>query len=78
MSKYVWGFKEEDINYFMNWNAVMKSQKYVRGSQKCDLSDCEKLLISRADQNVLCNKGDDFVLKCRHRIKFTLKCFKDR
>ena len=56
----------------------MKSQKYVFGSRKCDLCICEKLLISRADPNVLLNKRDELVSKRRHRIKFTLKCFKDR
>ena len=28
--------------------------------------------------NVLLNKGDEFVSKCRHRNKFTLKRFKYR
>ena len=56
----------------------MKAQKYVCGSRKCDLCICEKLLIARADPNVLLNKRDELVSKCRHRNKFTLKCFKDR
>ena len=56
----------------------MKSHKYVCGSQKCDLCICEKLLIARADLNVLLNKRDELVSTCWHRNKFTLKCFKDR
>ena len=56
----------------------MKSQKYVCGSRQCDLYICEKLLISRADPSFLLNKRDKLVSKCRHRNKFTLKCFKDR
>ena len=56
----------------------MKSQKYICGSRKCDLCICEQLLIARADSNVLLNKRDELVTKCRHRNKFTLKCFKDR
>ena len=53
----------------------MNSQKYVCGSRKRDLCICEKLLISRADLNVLLNKRDELVSKYRHRIdfKFTLK-----
>ena len=62
----------------INWNIAMKSQKYVCGSGKCHLCICGKLLISIADPNVLLNKHDKFVSKCRHRNKFTLKCFKDR
>ena len=56
----------------------MKSQKNVCGSRMCDLCICEKLLVSRADPNVLLNKRDKLVSKCRHRNKFTLKCLKDR
>ena len=69
---------ERERYYFINWNIAMKSQKYVCGSRKCDLCICEKLLISRADPNILLNKRDELVSKCRHRNKFTLKCFKDR
>ena len=69
---------ERERYYFINWNIAMKSQKHVCGSPKCDLCICEKLLISRADPNILLNKRDELVSKCRHRNKFTLKCFKDR
>ena len=78
VSKYVWELKERDIDYLINCDIAMKSQKYVCGSRKCDLCICEKLLISRADPNILLNKRDELVSKCRHRNKFTLKCFKDR
>ena len=54
----------------------MKSQKCVCESRKCDLCICEKLLISRAGPNVLLNKRDEFVSKCRHKNKFPLKRFK--
>ena len=53
----------------------MKSQKYVCGSQKFYLRVCEKLLIARADKNVLLNKHE-FVSKCW--IEINLKCLKDR
>ena len=56
----------------------MKSHKYICGSGKCALCICEKLLIAKADPNVLLNKRDRLVSKCRHRNKFSLKCFKDR
>ena len=78
LSKYVWELQEKEINYFINWNIAMKSHKYVCRSRKCNLCICEKLLISRAYPNVLLNKRDELVSKCRHRNKFTLKCFKDR
>ena len=67
-----------DANYFINCDIAMKLQKCICGSQKCDLCIYEKLLIARADPNVLLNKRDELVSKCRHRNRFTLKCFKDR
>ena len=77
LSKYVWQLKEKDINYFINWDIAMKAQKSVCGSRKNDLCICEKLLIARVDPNILLNKRDALVSKCRHRNKFSLKCFKD-
>ena len=65
-----------DIIYFINWNIGIKSQKCVCESRNCDLCICEKLLISRVDPNVLLNKPDEFVSKCRHKKKFPLKRFK--
>ena len=78
LSKYVWELKDKIINYFTNWDIAVKAQKYVCGSRKCDLCICEKLLIARADPNVLFIKRNELVSKCCHRNKFTLKCFKDR
>ena len=77
-SKYVWELKEKNINYFINWDIAMTAQKHVCGSRKCNLRICETLLIARSDANVLLNKRDELVSKCRHSNKFTLKCFKDR
>ena len=61
LSKYVWELKQKDINYFINWDTVMKLQKDVCRSRKCDLGICDKFLISRADPNVLLNKRDVLV-----------------
>ena len=56
----------------------MKSRRYGCGSRKWDLCICDKLLIGIADPDVLLNKRDELVSKCRHRNKFTLKGFKNR
>ena len=61
LSKYVCELKEGDINYYINWNIAIKSQRYVCGSQKCDLCICGKLLIARVDPNVLLNKRDKII-----------------
>ena len=78
LSKYVWWLKEKDANYFINSDVAMKSQKYVCGLRNGDLFIYEKLLIARADPNVLLNKRDELVSKCRYRNKFTFRCFRDR
>ena len=55
LSKYVWKLKEKNINYFIDWDIAVKSQKFVCESRKCDFCICEKLFIARADPNVLLN-----------------------
>ena len=77
LSKYVWELKEIDVNRFINWDIAMKSQKHVCGSRKRDLCICKTLLIASVDVNDLLNKRDEHLSKCRHRNKFTFKCFKD-
>ena len=62
LSKYLWELKEKDIHYFINRDIAMKSHKYVCGSRKCVLCICEKLLIPRANPNVLLNKGDELCM----------------
>ena len=57
---------ERERYYFLNWDLAMKLQKYVCGSRKCDLCICEKLIISRADPNVLLNNLHELVSKCPH------------
>ena len=68
MSKFVLKLKEKEMNHFINWNIAMKSHKYVCRSWKTDLCTCESLLIARPDPNVILNKLDKFILKCRHRL----------
>ena len=45
----------------------MKSLECVCGSPKCHLCIWEKLLIARADPNVLLNKRDELASKCWDR-----------
>ena len=78
LSKYVRELKEKNINYLINWDIAMKSQKYICRSQKRDLCICEKFLIVRADPSDLLNERDELASKCGNRSRFTLKCFKDR
>ena len=79
LCKYVQQLKEKKNDSFINCGIGMKSQKYVCGSGKCDLCICEKVLIARADPDVLLNKRDELVSKCWHRNKINfLKCFKNR
>ena len=74
---YVYELRQKDIKYFVNWDITIKSEKYVCRSPKWDLCICQKLVIARADLNVLLNKRDELVSKCRQRNKLTLKCFKE-
>ena len=75
---YIWELKENGENYTIDWLIAMKAHPYIRGTRKCDICLCEKLLIARANSASLLNKRDELVSKCRHMNKFTLKCFKNR
>ena len=51
---------------------------YTCGTRKCDLCLTEKLAIIKADPESLLNMREEFVSKCRHINKFTLRFFKKK
>ena len=65
-----WEFKENYENCTIDWLIAVKVHPYIRGTRKCDLCLCEKLLIARADSASLLNKHDKLFSKCHHMNKF--------
>ena len=78
LSKYIWELKNSSINYDLKWSVACKAHPYTGGTRKCDLCLTEKLAIMKADSESLLNARDEFVSKCRHMNKFTLKFFKKK
>ena len=76
LSKYIWELKNSSINYDLKWSIACKAHPYTGGTRKCDLCLTEKLAIMKADPESLLNTRDEFVSKCRHMNKFTLRFFK--
>ena len=52
-----------------------KAHPYTYGTRKCDLCLTEKLAIMEADPGSLLNTREEFVSKCRHMKKFTMRFF---
>ena len=59
---------ERDIT----WEEKVKCRAYQAGSRKCDLCAAEKISIVNVDSNVMPNKRNEKMAKCRHRGKFLL------
>ena len=66
------------INYDLKWFIACKAHPYTGGTRKCDLCLTEKLAIMKADPGSLFNARDEFISKCRHMNKFTLRFFKKK
>ena len=75
LSKFVWELKDKGEDFTIKWSVAAKASLYICDSKRCDLCLTEKLLIAKADPRTLLNKRSEIVSKCRHRNKFTLKCF---
>ena len=76
LSKYIWELKNCNLNYDLKWSIACKAHPYTGGTRKCDLCLTEKVTIMKADLESLLNTRDEFVSKCKHMNKFTLKFFK--
>ena len=70
--------KNSSIDYVLKWSIACKAHPYTGDTRKCDLCLTEKLAIMKADPESLFNARDEFVSKCGHMNKFTLKFFKKK
>ena len=78
LSKYIWELKNSSINYDLKWSIAYKARPYTVGTRKCDLCLTEKLVIMKGDPELLLNTCGEFVSKCRHMNKFTLRFFEKK
>ena len=75
-SKYIWEFKDNNIQHNLKSRIASKSHLYVCRSKKRNLCLTEKLIIIKTDPETLLNTRDELLSKCGHMNKFTLRHFK--
>ena len=75
-SKHIWELKWNGIHHQISWDIAWRALPYNGCTRKCNLCLTERLMIAKADPSSLLNTRDEFISKCRHMNKFTLKCFK--
>ena len=76
LSKHIWELKGNSIQYQISWDTASRAWPCNGGTRKCDLCMTEKLMIAKAEPSSLLDTRDEFIFKCRHMNKFTLKCNK--
>ena len=69
---------KNSINYNLKWSIACKAYPYAGATRKCALCLTEKMAIVKADLESVLNTCDEFVSKCRHLNKFTLRFFKKK
>ena len=78
LSRYIWELKNGSVNYDLKWSIACKAHSYTGGTRECGLCLTEKLAIMKADPKSLHNTREEFVSKCRHMNKFTLRVFQKK
>ena len=73
LSKHIWELKGSSIQYHISCDIASRTRPYTGYTGKCDLCLTGKLMIAKADLCSLLNTRDEFITKCRHVNKFTLK-----
>ena len=77
LSKYIWKVKQQNENYDLEWSILKQIPSYSNKTKKCDLCLHEKLeIITYKDKDILLNKNNELISKCRHQNKFLLKNYK--
>ena len=76
LSKHIWELKGNGIQHQTSWDIASRARPYNGCTRKCDLCLTEKFMIAKAGTSALLSTCDEFISKCRHMNKFTLKWFK--
>ena len=73
LSKHIWELKGNGIQHQTSWDIASRARPYNGCTRKCDLCLTEKFMIAKAGPSALLSTCDEFISKCRHLNKFTLK-----
>ena len=72
LSKYIWGLKEKNEQFKIQWSNVLTAPAYNTSSKTCHLCLMEKTFIFTEKNPNLLNKRSELLGKCSHRRKFLL------
>ena len=64
LSKYIWGLKNDNKDYVIEWEILKKSNTHKRQSGQCNLCLDEKLELLQLKSSI--NKRSELISKCRH------------
>ena len=73
LSKHIWELKGNGIQHQTSWDIASRARPYNGCTRKCDLCLTEKFMTAKAGPSALLSTCDEFISKCRHMNKFTLK-----
>ena len=74
--KHIWELKENSFQDQITWDIASRTRPYNGWTRERDLCLTEKLTIAKSDSSSLLKTRDEFISKCSHINKFTVKCFK--
>ena len=72
LSTYIWKLKHRGLKPEIEWSIIFKAYAFSSGSKQCNLCLKEKLCILKEDPQILLNKRDEILEKCRHKLDFSL------
>jgi hypothetical protein len=72
LSKYIWGLKDNNVNYRITWKILKQAKTYSCASNRCNLCLWEKYYIICKPHLATLNKRNELVTACRHASKFLL------
>ena len=80
LSEHIWLLKSNNINFSIKWNILKRTPGYNKISKTCSLCVTEKMEICKfriKNKNILLNKRNEMISKCRHENKHLLGNFPD-
>ena len=72
LSTYIWGLKNQNIQYELKWKYLAKAKSYTPSSGKCNLCNKEIYFILYKPQESTLNNRNEVFNSCPHRRKFKL------
>ena len=69
LSAYIWGLKDEGIQYNISWEIVRRANPFSPVTKRCDLCIAEKMEIMYNPRLASLNKRHEIFNHCRHRAR---------